>query len=144
MLLPRSRHWTPAQKVLALSGALLAIVAFSGLVYSYERYHRGPSDSVLFGTWQCIEGCYPFYYQFTPDHNVQILDDENKSVLLKGRWYAGGDFIYVRFEQKEIELPRDILIWRIEDIKPDEFRARIWKGEPIRIYKRLDLATPRI
>src|SRR4051812_21218953 len=49
---PRSRAWTPIQKWLITSLALLALAAFGILVYKYERYHRGPSESAFFGTWE--------------------------------------------------------------------------------------------
>src|SRR6266481_896384 len=146
MLFPRSHVWTPLQKTLITFAAVAALAAFTAAVYSYERYHRGPNESVLFGTWQCVDVCYhPLYYRFCPDHNFEVLDDEDSSiVLLRGRWYAGGDFIYLRVTepQLEFERKREILIWRIEDITPTEIRARLLSDEPPRVYRRVDLASP--
>jgi len=125
---------------------LFALGLFGAVVYSYERYHRGPNDSVLFGTWQCVAECYhPLYYRFHPNHNFEVLDDEDSSItLLRGRWYAGGDFIYLRATEPELELERkrEVLIWRIEDIKSTELRARIWSKGPPQVYRRVDLASP--
>ena len=147
MLLPRAHSWTGAQRVWIVAAIVLALGVFGAVVYSYERYHRGPNESVLFGTWQCVEVCYyPTYYRFHPNHSFEILDDEDSSkTLLRGRWYAGGDFIYLRHtdpELVELEGKRNILIWRIEDITPTELRVRMWSDEPPRVYRRVDLASP--
>jgi hypothetical protein len=145
MLFPRSHAWTPLQKALITLAVVTALAAFTAAVYRYERYHRGPDDSVLFGTWQCVDVCYyPLYYKFTPDHNVEVLDFEDaSSVIAKGRWYAGGDFIYLRFTQPALEFEgkREVLIWRIEEITPTEIRARLLSDEPPRVYRRVDLAA---
>jgi hypothetical protein len=43
MLLPQySRFRTPLQKIIVASLAVLVLAAFATLVYSYERYYRGP------------------------------------------------------------------------------------------------------
>jgi hypothetical protein len=52
MLLPRSHAWTPVQRWLITTAVVLAIVLFGALVYSYERYDRGPTKSALFGIWR--------------------------------------------------------------------------------------------
>jgi hypothetical protein len=41
MLFPQSHAWTPAQRCLIAGAIVAGLVAFSALVYSYERYHRG-------------------------------------------------------------------------------------------------------
>ncbi len=41
MLFPHSHAWTPRQRCQIAAGVVVAgLVAFSALVYSYERYHR--------------------------------------------------------------------------------------------------------
>jgi hypothetical protein len=41
MLFPQSHAWTPRQKLLIVAGVVVAgLVAFSVLVYSYQRYQR--------------------------------------------------------------------------------------------------------
>jgi hypothetical protein len=126
-----------------VAAVLVAIIAFATIVYAYEHYYRGPSDSVLFGTWQCTSGCeYPLYYEFGPDHNIQVLDDSDPSiVVVRGRWYAGGKFIYLRFFELPPGLRRTILIYHIVDITPDELRVRIWRNDPIRTYRRATLGA---
>ncbi len=140
-MLERTHGWPRTRKSILVAAVLVASIAFVAIVYAYERYYRGPSDSVLFGTWQCTSGCdYALYYQFGPDHNIQVLDDTDPSIVaVRGRWYAGGEFIYLRFFELPPGLRRTILIYRIVDITPDELRVRIWRNDPIRIYKRVTL-----
>ena len=146
MLFPRSHLWTLRQKRIIITATIWSLVLFAAGVYIYERYYRGPDDSVLFGTWQCVDVCYyPLYYRFLPNHSFEVLDDEDPSrVIVRGRWYAGGDFIYLRGTEPQIEWQgkREILIWRIEDITPTEIHARMWSDEPRpRVYRRVDLAS---
>src|SRR5256885_819699 len=72
MLLPRSHAWTRPQKWLIVGAAVLALAAVGGLVYYYERYHRGPTESVFFGTWQDTLPAMDSttYFQFDPDHSL--------------------------------------------------------------------------
>ena len=44
MLFPRTHAWTPLQKSFILAGIVLAVLLFGTLVYSYERYYRGPPN----------------------------------------------------------------------------------------------------
>ena len=147
MLLPRTRSWSRTQRLLIIGVAVLALGFLGAVVYSYERYHRGPNESVLFGTWQCGEACYYHtYYRFRPDHSFELLDDQDSSTVIgRGRWYAGGDFIYLRYTDPqlvELEGKRSILIWRIEDITPSELRVRLWSGDPPLVYRRVNLVSP--
>ena len=77
MLLPKSHAWTRTQRWLIATSVLLGIVAFGALVYSYERYHRGPKDSVLVGTWRGeylnALGDNRTGYRFKPDHTYEEL-----------------------------------------------------------------------
>ena len=142
MQLPRSHAWALLQKWLIITLVVAALAALSEAVYNYERHLRGPSDSVLLGTWQCASGCgSPLYFHFAPNHNV-VVDDGEATGLLKGRWYAGEDFIYLRFPGEELRRKRDILSWQIEDIAPNEFHLRTRKDEPPSTYRRIDVASP--
>lgn len=143
-MLKRPHTWSRRQKAFLLITGVIAIAAFAVMVYAYERYFRGPGDSLLFGTWQCTSGCpYALYYQFTPDHNIQVLDDEDPSVVaVRGRWYAGGNLIYLRFFELPPGLHRTILIYRIVDITTDELQVRVWRDDPIRSYRRVHLNGP--
>src|SRR5207248_11659215 len=85
--------WTRTQRSLIVVAIILALGLFGTMIYTYERYCRGPNESLLLGTWQCVDGCYyknmqlnpteldgrwylcdrPAYYRFSPDHNFEIL-----------------------------------------------------------------------
>ena len=141
-MLTRTHAWSPAQKLLLVAAVIVCVAGFLSPVYTYERYYRGSDASVLFGTWQCTSGCqHPLYYQFGSNHDVRILSDEDSSVVLaRGRWYAGGDFIYLRFLEPLPDSKRAILIYRIVDITPDQLQVRIWRDAEVRSYRRV--STP--
>jgi len=139
----------PLQKRLIITLVVAALAALSAAIYSYESHLRRPSDSVLLGTWRCTSGCgyplYPAYFHFAPNHSVLADDgDPTAFLFLKGRWYAAGDFIYLRFPGNERGRKQDILIWRIEDIAPNEFHLRTLKNDPPSTYSRVDLLSPPI
>src|SRR5262250_1481237 len=93
MLFPRSRAWTLKQRWL-IAGALVAAVAgFSALVYSYERYYRGPDERLFVGTWRGEADYFGenrIGYQFKPDHTYEGEWEPS------GKWCAGGEFLYLR------------------------------------------------
>jgi hypothetical protein len=102
MLLPRSHVWTLPQKWLIVLAMVAGIVGFAAAVYIYERYHRGPDDTALVGTWrgEFVNVGSNFHpgYRFKPDHTfdeITTFPDE-EFISGAGRWYAGGDFIYLR------------------------------------------------
>jgi hypothetical protein len=145
MLLPRSHAWTPLQRWLITATVVLAIVSFGTLVYSYERYHRGPSESALFGTWEDTTPAMDSvaYYRFNADHTFDLMTDGmgQLSVVATGRWYAGGPNIYVRFSP-DLLGGRQLIMWHIADISADEIRVRWTRDGAIRIWKRVDLPLP--
>ena len=58
---------------------------------------RAP-DSALYGTWARSPGdADSVYYQFQPDGTLNVLDSDWKPTNIKGKWYAGGPNIYLRF-----------------------------------------------
>jgi hypothetical protein len=105
-MLLRSHSWTPTQRLLIASAIVLALVSFGALVYIYERYHRGPTDSVFFGTWQIEDGCIDCTHLITlePNHNaVGFGDYMGREGILdyRGRWYAGGELLVIHYNTPE-------------------------------------------
>src|SRR5438105_10020711 len=100
MLLPRIHAWAPLRKWLVVIAAAIALAAFGALVYNYERYHRGPTDSVLVGTWEVPvwPGLGDVYFRLDADHTFHISHDfrDEQSEFDHGVWHAGGDFAYLR------------------------------------------------
>jgi hypothetical protein len=133
------------QRWLITTAVVFAIVLFGAHVYSYERYHRGPTESALFGTWRDTTPAMDSvaYYRFNADHTFDLLIDGmgELSVLATGRWYAGGPNIYVRFSPDFLE-GRQLIMWHIADISADEIRVRWTRDGAIRIWKRVDLPLP--
>src|SRR5216684_1014394 len=123
MLFPRSHTWTRRQKRLIVGSVVLALASFGALVYSYERYHRGPTDSVLFGTWQDTLPAMDSasYFQFNPDHSLVYFAESMTELIVvaRGKWYAGGEYIYLRLDDKD-EMSTRLLVWHIEDISPSD------------------------
>jgi hypothetical protein len=141
MLLPRTHAWTPKQRWLIIVVVATALVSFGTLVYSYERYHRGPSETVLFGTWD-LGGDY--YLQLDPGGTFLELSlfEGEATPVMKGRWYAGGSNIYLRVTEDAYNPEaRRPLILHIVDIQPNELRVRIWRDD-VQSYKRVNLASP--
>ncbi len=145
MLFPRSHAWTPRQKWLLTTIVCLALVTVGTLVYVYERYHRGPSESALFGTWEATSYAAgaPIYYQFRSDHAVLISWSaamDERSLIDTGKWYAGGPNIYLRFDPQYPGRPE---IWHIVDIAPGEIRVRQGSADRVDIFKRVDPVATR-
>jgi hypothetical protein len=132
------------QKCLIASAVVVGLALFSAAVYSYERYHRGPSEAALFGTWQQSHP-YADLYRFNPDHTYQIIfsseaaSGSQEVIWEQGTWYAGGDFIYLR-------IPWDhatdgaLRVWCIESLSPNELRVRVGPDD-VRTYKRVEPAA---
>jgi hypothetical protein len=141
MLLPRTHAWTPIQRWLIIVVVAAALVAAGTLVYNYERYHRGPSESVLYGTWQ-LGGDY--YLQLDPGGKFSELSlfEGETTFVMSGRWYAGGSNIYLRVtEDAQNTAARRPLILHLVDIKPNELRVRIWRDD-VQSFKRVNLDSP--
>jgi len=126
MLFPRTHTWTPFQRWLVISATVVGIAGFAMLVYGYERYCRGPGQEALFGTWECTDGCLThMYFRFNPNHNVDAWAAEDGSTYeIHGRWYAGGDFLYLRFIGRDIPQKHPITIWRIDELTTSEMHIR--------------------
>src|SRR6266513_835505 len=124
MLFPRSHAWTSRQKTLIMLAVLLGLIGFGGRGYSYKRYYRGLREADLAGTWTRVDpGTGGGYYDFRRDGTIVMLDDDGQPTEFKGKWYAGGTNIYVRFPPNDF-LERQLAVWHIVDISRDEFRVR--------------------
>jgi hypothetical protein len=144
MLLPRTHAWTPLQKWLILTSIVVLLAAFSILVYSYERYYRGPSDAVLVGTWRFPPlGGGDTYFHLSSDHTFRAFSDElpEKDSPLKGTWFGGGNFLYfIRpvFDQDGFAIDQPLYIWRLESISPNELHVRLNPDGIPRTVRRVD------
>src|SRR5215471_15701973 len=138
MLFPRSYAWTSQQRRLIVAGVIVVLIAFSVIVYSYERYYRGPDESIIVGTWQMEDGCIDCtnLVALERNHNVIAFSDslagENK-IEYRGRWYAGGQLIVIHFWDNEHS---GGTYWKIIDIARDALRVRIAGKEFV--FKRSD------
>ena|SRR5437868_5448577 len=123
MLFPRSHTWTRIQRWLIAGAVLVGLMAFSALVYSYERHHRGPDESFFVGTWRGEYVPHSLYLgpreasvHFSPDHTYEGL-------TAGGHWHAGGDFLYLRLRLDQGGDPYDTLeTWHIDSMTAAELR----------------------
>jgi hypothetical protein len=144
-MLTRTHAWSRGQKVLLIGASVLAIGAFVAFAYSYERSHRLPNESILFGTWQMtaphdsyILGLYDIVGLWDGVRRSHWHDGcwvrYNAAKQREGfsgiAWYAGGSYIYMRVEDER--LPQ---IWQIVDIGPEELRLRHAKQDYV--FKRI-------
>lgn len=141
MLSPRARCWTPLQKWLIAMAIIIAIAGFGAVVYGYERYHRGPSEAALFGTWQDMTPSIDSvtYYQLNSDGTFDLIGDSMGELFIvtTGKWYAGGPNIYWRFPAEFVGMRP--YVWHIDDISRNEVRVRSSRGGAISVWKRVDL-----
>jgi len=127
-MLPLTHAWSRTQKCLLIAAVLIALAAFGTLVYSVERSYSTPDSNILAGTWEMTA-------PYSKDSlTVLRLAPERTAVWHSGAWvrypaagqqgysemmwYAGGQYIYMHFEEG---LPQ---IWQIIQILPDELRLR--------------------
>src|ERR1051326_7366049 len=133
-MLTLTHAWSRTQKMLLVGATVLAIGAFMAFAYSYQRSHRLPNESILFGTWQMtaphndyilgLHDIVGLWDGVRRDHwhsGMWIHDDPAKQMegYSEMGWYAGGSFIYMRFV--EDPMPQ---IWQIMDVGPQELRLR--------------------
>jgi hypothetical protein len=120
MLFPFTRVWTPRQKLLIVASVAFALTALAALVYGYERYYRGPDDSVFIGTWRGeadYTGEQRTGYHFKPDHTFEGEFEPD------GKWWAGGEFLYLRLRLDDASGPYDRLeMWHIDSMTQTELR----------------------
>jgi hypothetical protein len=127
-MLPLTHAWSPAQKCLLIAAVLIALAAFGTLVYCVERNYHPPDGNILAGTWKMTAPA------TTDSFTVLRLDPERTAAWHSGAWvrypkaaqqgysemmwYAGGQYIYMHFEERSPQ------IWQIIQILPDELRLR--------------------
>ena len=128
--MPFTRSWTRLQKCLILTSAL-GVLFLSGVgIYSYERFHRGPSESFFVGAWRGQYDPHSLYmgpanvsFRFHPDHTYEAWDGFTPS----GKWSAGGDFLYLRERFDDSSGPYDRLeTWHIDSMSSDEVRMHYY------------------
>lgn len=138
MLFPFTRVWTPRQKALIIGCVAFGLVSFGALIYGYERYYRGPGQEILYGTWTRVDAAGGGgHYDFRRDGTIVMLGDDGQPTDIKGKWYAGGPNIYVRFPAREF-LDRLFAVWHIVDISRDQFRVDIWRNnEGLAVWRRM-------
>ena len=131
--------WSRKQKLLILTTAVAALAAFAALIYTYERYYRGPTDSILVGTWEMTM---PYgldtatWVKLDPDHTAIWFSDGfgGHREDFRSSWFAAGPYIYMRYEGKR-------MIWQIIDIGTDELRLRLSNQDYI--FKRSTREPPQ-
>lgn len=142
-MLPRTHAWSRRQKWLVIATSIVLIALAGVCIYGYEHYYRRPSDSVLVGTWQIEDGCIDCTHLVTleSNHNAVGFGDYmgGEGILdYRGRWYAGGELLVIRYDTPE---QSKSIIMRILDITPDEIRVR-WGGSETRL-KRSERRPPQ-
>lgn len=145
MLFPFTRVWTRRQQGLIVGSAVLALALSAALIYGYERYYRGPSGAVFVGTWEAryVSDSAPYFFQFRSDHTFSVFARFEGALdpILKGRWYAGGPNIYLRFLDEDFEGQRP-WVWQIVEIQAEEFRIRRLPDTQVITFRRAHLDAP--
>ena len=138
-MLTLARTWTQRQKWLIVASVVLMVAAFGLSIYTYERYHRGPGAEVLSGTWE-VAGVFrdQVYLHLESGGSFFVAegsgDELSYDPRLRGRWYAGGTKIYLRFHGEGD--PRPTMILHIVDIQADELRIRYTNQGEVYTYRR--------
>jgi hypothetical protein len=134
MLFPRTHAWSPVQKWLIVGAAVCALIGASVLVYHFERDHRLPDDSILFGTWETRSNITTDWMTLKPDHTLVWSSYNGANTIdWEGVWYAGGKYIYVGGEGRPG-------IGEIIDVTPNQLRLRIAKQDIV--FKRVASVPP--
>ena len=125
------------QKLLLGFSVVLGLTTVVALVYIYERDQRGLREDALVGTWvHQPANSESLYYDFRRDGTLIVIDANGQPTDTTGKWYAGGPNIYIRFPL-EVLRDRQLVVWHIVDISPDQFRVRAWRDDEPMIYQRM-------
>jgi hypothetical protein len=132
------------QRWLIAAGIVLLLVALGTLVYTYERFYRGPGESAFYGTWldPMFDSDDTQYWEFRSDHTfalVMVISGEKTSIV-EGRWYAGGPNIYLRFP--EDWGPSRPTVMHIVDISPEQFTVQFPGQSRVYRFQRATLDSP--
>ena len=148
MLFPRSHSWTQLQKRLVVGAGLIVLTLCAAGIYGYERFYRGPDESVFCGTWEdpFLDMNDPSFFEFRKDRIfVQwYLHDGEKWELVRGTWYAGGRNLYLRFPADYFspDGPQRPSVCHIVDISRDDISVRLFREDEPRHFKRARLVAP--
>jgi hypothetical protein len=152
MLFPFTRSWTRRQKWLIVGSVVVALAFCGACICGYERYCRGPDQEMFYGIWKGTLDYHgsEAYFQFRADHTFSVWDrawfvDAGKKpeFVTKGRWYAGGKFLYMRYPAGFYTDGRVLEFWLIDDISPQELRMRFWQDGGTHVFHRVDSVTTR-
>src|SRR4029453_1459535 len=134
-MLPQTHVWSRTQKVLIIAATFVAPIAFVTLIYTYERDHPLPDANILVGTWEIAAPSVAnssTFLRLDPEdtaawHSGAWVrnDSSGKQGYSAMMWYAGGQYIYMRFPEGWPQ------IWQIVEILPDELRLRHAKADYI-------------
>jgi hypothetical protein len=119
MQMPFTRSWSPLQKWLITGCSIVMLVSCAFGIYYYEHYYRGPDDSFFVGSWR---GDYvpTTLYMGPPDIAFHFDADHTFD---GGRWYAAGEFLYLRVRRDSGGDPYDTLeVWHIDSMSADELQ----------------------
>jgi hypothetical protein len=132
--------------------SVFALLVCGTFIFCYERYYRGPGQEILFGTWRGTLDWHgsDAYFQFSADHTFSVWDrawfdtaDKKPEFVTKGRWYAGGRFLYLRYPPEFRPDGNWVEFWYIDDISPQELRMRYWRDGGIHVFHRVDSVATR-
>ncbi len=134
MLIPRTNAWTRLQKGLIVGASIALIALCASGVYICERFYRGPTEDVFFGTW-VIDGCYDCtsLITFQPNHDVIKFEDywEQNHLQYRGRWYAGGRQLIIH---RHDSTDSPLIVMQIQEITPELIRV-LWDGHETRLTR---------
>jgi hypothetical protein len=141
--MPRTHTWTRTQKWLILAAATAALASLGVGIYVYERNYRGPTDSVLVGSWAFppLDG-EDIYFRVDADHTFRVYIDpaEAGPGWRRGVWFGGGSFVYFRantLDDDGFVTDHPLWIWRLENIQPNELQVRLNPGGIPRTVRRV-------
>jgi hypothetical protein len=127
-MLPHTHAWSRTQKVLIIAVSVVTPITLVALVYTYEREHPLPDASILVGNWEMTTpyaGNSSTFLRLDPEQSAAWHsgawvrnDSSGQRDYSEMTWYAGGQYIYMRFPEGWPQ------IWQIIEIFPDELRLR--------------------
>jgi|SRR4029453_4747700 hypothetical protein len=127
-MLTRTYAWSRTQKVLIIAASVIVPIALVAFVYTYERDHPLPDARILVGTWEMTAPSSTDSFtllRFDPEQTAAWHTGawarnytDGKQGYSEMMWYAGGQYIYMRFLEGWPQ------IWQIVQILPDELRLR--------------------
>jgi hypothetical protein len=134
-MLPHTKAWSCTQKVLIIAASCVAAIAFVALIYTYEREHPLPDASILVGTWEMTAPYAANSFTFLRLNPEQTAawhsgawvrnDSSGQQDYSEMTWYAGGQYIYMRFPEGSPQ------IWQIIEILPAKLQLRHAKRDYI-------------